>query len=270
MRGTKLRFWLMAICLGIGPAGQADEPATPLTLVKVDGFAVTNLHFALFATQTGRNPTDAQGQIALLNELVNNFMVANSPQGRALTEDPEVVAALEVARARLIAQAFVRTQLDSMPIDEQRLRELYDAEYASGGKEYKARHILLKTEEEAKAVIGELDDDADFAELAATRSTGPSKTVGGDLGWFEPDQMVAEFAAATEGLANGNYSKTPVQTRFGWHVILREDSRELPPPAFESVRPDLEKRLQQQQMAGVITEIRDNTRIEVQETNEGE
>ena len=268
MRSNTMRTSILALCLSIGSVAQAADPTTPQTLVKVDDFEITNLHFALFASQTGRNPKDSQGQISLLNELVNNFMVANSTQGRAVESDPEVVAALEVARARLIAQAFVRSQLDSTPVDEKRLRELYDAEYAKPSHEYKARHILLENEEDAKAVIVELDGGADFATLASARSTGPSKSDGGNLGWFEPDQMVGEFSEATVQLADGNYSKTPVKTRFGWHVILREESREAPPPEFESVKPQLEKEIQQQQIAEAIGVIRDKTRVEVLELEE--
>ena len=132
MHSKRIRIWAMTAIMALGGASHAQEQVTPLTLVKVDDFPVTNLHFALFASQTGRNPQDAPEQIALLNELVNNFMVANSAQGRTLAADPEVVAALEVARARLIAQAFVRTQMDSITIDEEQLREIYDSEYAAG------------------------------------------------------------------------------------------------------------------------------------------
>jgi len=270
MRSNLMRISTMALCIGLNSMALAEEQQTPQTLVKVDDFAITNLHFALFASQTGRNPKDAQGQISLLNELVNNFMVANSKQGQELASDPEVAAALEVARARLVAQAFVRTQLDSTPVDESKLRELYDAEYAKAGQEFKARHILLESEEEAKAVIVQLDGGADFATLASSRSTGPSKSVGGDLGWFEEDQMVSAFSAATVQLANGSYSKTPVKTRFGWHVILREESRETPAPEFETVKPELEKQLQQQHIAKAIEAIRENSRIEVQEPEKTE
>ena len=254
-----------ALFLSLSTITQAVDETKPQTLVKVDDFAITNLHFALFANQTGRNPQGAEGQISLLNELVNNFMVANSKQGRDLQANPEVAAALEVARARLVAQAFVRTQIDERPVDEARLRELYEAEHSNPRTEFKARHILLQSEDEALAVISELDGGAEFATLAAERSTGPSKSVGGDLGWFESGHMVAEFSQATAELSDGAYSKKPVKTQFGWHVILREESRELPPNDFETLRPELEKQIQRQQIAEAIDEIRKNTRIEVQE-----
>ena len=268
MRRNATRPLALAFCLALAAPLFAENPPTEpadQALVKVDDFTITSLHFALFASQTGRNPQDPEGQISLLNELVNNFMIANSPQGQELAGHPEVAAALEVARARLLAQTFVRTQLDQTPIDEAQLHALYDQTYAKASPiEYKARHILLESEEDAKAVIAELDGGADFATLASTRSTGPSKTVGGDLGWFEADQMVGEFSAATMQLADGSYSKTPVKTAFGWHVILREESREAPPPGFDTVRPELEKQLQQQQIAKVVSAIRKNAQIEVQ------
>jgi peptidyl-prolyl cis-trans isomerase C len=274
MRNYATRLATLALCLCMGaPVLAQDEsaPQAPQTLVTIDGFEITNLHFALFASQTGRNPDNAEGQISLLNELVNNFMVANSPQGKALASDPELAAALEVARARLIAQAFVRDQLENTPVDEARVRELYDLEYANSKRqEYKARHILLANEEDAKQVIKELDGGADFATLASERSTGPSKSAGGDLGWFESDQMVSEFSAATAQLVDGSYTTTPVKTRFGWHVILREESREAPPPDFNALKPELERKIRQQQIAEAITAIRDDSTIEVQEQNTSE
>jgi len=256
---------LLASAATASDTGDEAGQIAPQTLVKVDGFPVTNVHFAVFASQTGRNPGDAAGQISLLNELVNHFMVANSAEGQALAEDPDVIAALQVARARLIAQTFVRAQLENTPVTEADLEAAYAARYAAAdGMEYKARHILLDEEQAAIAVIEELNGGADFASLAAERSTGPSKSVGGDLGWFEPDQMVEPFATATVALSDGSYSREPVQTQFGWHVILREDSREVSPPPLDEVRDDLTRELQQQRVAEAITRIRERSDIEIQ------
>ena len=99
-------------------------------------------------------------------------------------------------------------------------------------KEFKARHILVETQSEANSIVAELEGGANFAELAKTKSTGPSGPNGGDLGWFSPNQMVQPFSQAVAALEDGAFSKTPVQTQFGWHVILREDSREATPPTF--------------------------------------
>jgi peptidyl-prolyl cis-trans isomerase C len=257
---------LKTLLLGAAVVGTASaaESSDPLTLVRIDGFPVTNVHFALFASQTGRNPADTAGQISLLNELVNHFMVANSEEGRALAAQPDVAAALEVARARLIAQTFIRQQLEESPVEEAVLRERYAQQYGGPGTmEYKARHILLPTEDEAREVITELDGGAGFAEIAGTRSTGPSKSVGGDLGWFQADEMVEAFSNATAELEDGAYTRTPVKTRLGWHVILREDSREEPQPGFDDVREQLEKQIQREHVTAVINAIRDKTEIEV-------
>ena len=265
MRRIRSQFAAAAWCLLVSATAAGDEPVTPQTLVKVDDFAITNLHLALFASQTGRAPEDAEGQIELLNELINSTMVANSAQGQELAAHPEVAAALEVARIRLIAQTFVRRQMRQTKIDEAELRARYESEYlASSSQEFKARHILLDSEDAALEVIAELDKGADFATLAAERSIGPSKSVGGDLGWFEPAAMVPEFSAATAQLADGAYSKTPVKTQFGWHVVLREASSTLPPPEFDSVRLELERQVQQAHVTKEIDAIRSNARIEIQ------
>ncbi len=258
----------LGLCASVNAAEPETDDDTQQTLVTVDDFAVTNLHFALFASQTGRNPSDTAGQIDLLNELINHFMVANSPQGKALAGRPEVAAALEVARARLLAQTFVRAQLEEIKIDEAALRARYAERQASPHEEYKARHILLASEDDAKAVILALDQGADFATLASEKSTGPSKTSGGDLGWFEPEQMVPEFAAATQALSNGDYSKQPVKTQFGWHVILREDSRAVPQPTFDEMRDELTREIQQERIAAAIDAIREQTEITVHAPDE--
>jgi len=130
-----------------------------------------------------------------------------------------------------------------------------------GGTEYKARHILVKTEGEAKTVIEKLKKGEKFEELAKTYSTGPSKTKGGDLGWFSPNQMVPPFSAAVVALKKGEYTTTPVKTQFGWHVILLEDSRKKTPPAFESVKARIRSSLQMQEIQKHIEELRKNATI---------
>jgi peptidyl-prolyl cis-trans isomerase C len=246
-------------------AQDSNAPSdTPVGLVRIDDFTVDNLHLALFAGQTNRNPPDQAGQIALLNELVNNVMIANSPAGQALAARSEVAAALEVARARVIAQAFVSDGLQNVEVSDAQIQAAYEARYAEADlREYKARHILVESEEEAREIIGLLDRGGDFAELAASRSVGPSKASGGDLGWFSGEQMVPEFADATARLDDGAYTTEPVRTDFGWHVILREESRQVPKPDIESVREELAMEVRQQAVAERIANIRNASDIEI-------
>lgn len=268
--GKLIRTIALTCAVCVPTASLAEEDPGKQVLIKIDDFSLTTLHLALFASQTGRNPQQADEQIRLLNELANNFMVANSPEGQALASEAEIAAALEVARARLIAQAYVRNEVSKFSPDETEVRELYDATHGGGPKqEFKARHILLNSQDAAIAAIKELDKGADFAELAGKHSIGPSKSVGGDLGWFEPEQMVPEFSAATAKLEDGAYSSEPVKTQFGWHVILREQSREVAHPDFETARPDLEQQLRQQHVANLIKQIREKANIEVQSLDGG-
>ena len=255
--------FLLSLTLS-SPLLAAEQQPTPL--VKVNDMEITNLHLAVFGAQTlggAKEPSQAQ-QLALLNELVNTFMVANSPEGQAMAQNPEVAAALKVAGARLVAQALINDQLDQIEVDPAKLQTLYQQQYADSPEvELKARHILLESEQDARDVIAALGQGEDFAELAKARSTGPSGPQGGDLGWFSPDQMVGPFSEAVLGMSNQSYSQDPVKTQFGWHVILREQSRELAVPSLDEVREELEKQLKTQQLANYIRGIRDRANIEV-------
>ena len=125
----------------------------------------------------------------------------------------------------------------------------------SESREFKARHILLKTEDEAIAVIDALRNGGDFVALAKERSTGPSGPNGGDLGWFQASRMVPPFANAVKLMNKGDVSVTPVQTDFGFHVIKLEDTRELEKPTFESKRDELQQSLIREAINSYIQEV---------------
>ncbi|MGB0672069.1 MAG: peptidylprolyl isomerase, partial [Rhodospirillales bacterium] len=125
-----------------------------------------------------------------------------------------------------------------------------------------ARHILLKTEEDAKAAIKKLDGGADFAALAKELSTGPSKDNGGDLGFFVKEQMVPEFAEATFAMKPGSYSKKPVQTQFGWHVIKVEEARKRTPPTLEEATPVIRQELSREVGLAYLEEVKKDAKIE--------
>lgn len=129
-------------------------------------------------------------------------------------------------------------------------------------EEVRARHILVETEEEAKALITELDEGADFAELAKEKSTGPSGPNGGDLGYFGKGRMVPAFEAAAFALEAGSYTKDPVQSQFGWHVIYSEDKRVKPKPTFEAVEEQLREAAFRQVFGDVMEELRTGATIE--------
>src|SRR5690606_30696082 len=146
--------------------------------------------------------------------------------------------------------AAMTQYLEQHPVGEEDMRAEYEQRKSElGGKEYKARHILVDSEERATQLIAELDGGAQFAELAKVHSIEPgAEQSGGDLGWFQASQMVPPFAAAVSSMQPGERSTAPVQTQFGWHVIALEDVREVAPPAFEQVAPQIERFMMNQRV----------------------
>ena len=227
-------------------------------LATVNGKKITQDDFAAYVRESGMSQKAAQqNRNRIIEELVGRELVYQDALDKKLEKDPAVIAQIEELRYKVLLNAAVHKALARNPITEKELKTEYDHRVAGFSKhEYKARHILLKSEADAKAVIKALDKGADFAELAKKRSTGPSGRNGGDLGWFSAKEMVPPFAAAVEKLKKGTYTKTPVKTQFGWHVIKLEDTREAKPPSFEQVRDQLEKALRGQRVAEYVGELK--------------
>lgn len=258
----KLRTLFAAILLS--SSALAEEPKV---IVEVDNFNLNTMHFAYFAAkQTPDGEPTAEQQIKLLNELVNTFILSNSAEGQALAQQPDLAAAIDVSRARLITQALIENTLENSPVTDDEIKAIYDEQYAGKTKqEFKARHILVKTEDEAKALIKQLDGGADFAQLAKENSTGPSSSAGGDLGWFEKDMMVKPFAEAVASMSNGTYSSSPVKTQFGWHIILREDAKDLGAVELAQVKDDITSSLRTQKLRALINKLREKAKVEVKQ-----
>jgi peptidyl-prolyl cis-trans isomerase C len=241
----------------------------PNVLVIVNGNAIKADSFSLFNQQRlqmgGRGGNSPEEQMAVLDELVNFTLLRQDAEAQELEKQAEIAVMLDLLRTRVLAEAAVAEHMQKNEPSEESLKQLYEAQYGGQkSQEYKASHILLKTEEEAAAVISELEKGADFAELAKERSTGPSGPQGGDLGWFDQNQMVEPFAKAVVALESGSYTKTPVQTQFGWHVILREEHRDLDPPALDEVRQQLIQQKQQEILANYIAQLRETGNVQIQ------
>jgi len=258
----KLRTLFATILLS--SSALAEEPKV---IVEVDNFNLNTMHFAYFAAkQTPDGEPSAEQQIKLLNELVNTFILSNSAEGQALAQQPDLAAAIDVSRARLITQALIEHTLENSPVTDVEIKAVYDEQYAGKTKqEFKARHILVRTEDEAKALIKQLDDGADFAQLAKEHSTGPSSSAGGDLGWFEKDMMVKPFADAVASMTNGTHSSSPIKTQFGWHIILREDAKDLEAVELAQVKDDIISSLRTQKLRSLINKLRENAKVEVKQ-----
>ena len=156
-----------------------------------------------------------------------------------------------------MAQAVASDYLANNPATEEEILAEYENQMKLAPPlQFKARHILVESQATAQDLIAQLDGGADFAELAKANSTGPTGPNGGDLGWFSPEQMVKPFSDAVATLDDGAHTSEPVQTQFGWHVILREESRENQPPTLESVRDVIKQRIEQTKFQGYIQQLR--------------
>jgi len=201
----------------------------------------------------------------LIEELIQRELLVQDAIQKQLDKSAEIVAQLDSAKKTLLTQADVQNFIKANPVTDAEVKAEYDSKVAGeNGTEYKARHILVKTEAEAKKLIEELDKGGDFAKLANKNSLDAKESQnGGDLGWFVAGQMVAPFSEAVVKLEKGKYTKTPVQTQFGYHVILREDSRAQTPPPLEAVKEQLMPYLQRKKIQNMVETLRKQAKVEI-------
>lgn len=199
----------------------------------------------------------AEERAAAKDELTNIYLVSNQPRAVELAKAPQIQAQIELQRRAILFNAFANDFFEKNQPTDQEIFNAYEEQVAlAPQEEFKARHILVPTQSEAIAIIGELKEGADFQELAKSKSTGPSGASGGDLGWFTAPSMVKPFSDAVSAMEDGAYTTEPVQTQFGWHVILREDSRASAPPPLESVRDVIAQRVSQQKFQDYMDGLR--------------
>ena len=260
-----------ALLAGCDQKATDSTSATP-AISKSDAVAVVNGQFIPKTTLAELEKEIAErghGQTfpkeKLIEELIQRELLVQDAVQKQLDKSAEVIAQLESARKTLLTQADVQNFIKANPVTDAEIKAEYDSKVAGeNGVEYKARHILVKTEDEAKKLIAELDKGADFSKLANKNSLDAKESQnGGDLGWFVAGQMVAPFSEAVAKLEKGKYTKTPVQTQFGWHVILREDSRKQTPPPLEAVKEQLMPYLQRKKVQNMVETLRKQAKVEI-------
>ncbi|KGF69965.1 peptidylprolyl isomerase [Hoeflea sp. BAL378] len=267
MRLSQLAATLLISSIAFAPVqGFAADEADPV-VATVAGVEILASELALaegdLDPQFASLPEE-QRRVAALAAVIDIKTLARKAEAEKLDETDEFKKLMAFQRDRALHNAIFKSAVVD-PVSEADIKARYDKEIAATPpeEEISARHILLKTEEEAKAVITELDAGKDFAELAKEKSTGPSAEQGGDLGYFSKGQMVPEFEAAAFALKPGEYAKEPVQTQFGWHVIKLEDRRETTPPAFEDVADQVRQVVMRERYADLLKTAREETKIEV-------
>ncbi|WP_297615478.1 peptidylprolyl isomerase [uncultured Roseicyclus sp.] len=237
------------------PVSAQDSVSADTVLATVNGTEITLGHVISMVRLL---PAEYQGLPdnvlfdGLLEQLVQQQVLASVAEGElGRTEQ----LGLENERRAFLAATYV-DRIGSAPVSDEELQAEFDAQFASAGpvKEYNASHILVETQADADAVIAALAEGADFAQVAQERSIGPSGPNGGDLGWFTAGMMVPSFEEAVFALDLGEVS-SPVETQFGWHVIVLNDAREQVPPTLDDVRAELEEGLRRARVEAMLQDL---------------
>ncbi len=251
-------------------ATEKTSAATGDVLATVNGKVITMEDFRKFIQQKkASNPGDTTEPAMLLNEMVNREILLQTARKEGIDKLPEVREQIDYSTANILVNALVNEKVKQLDLSDAALKAEYDEQVRNMSlKEYKARHILVNSEEEAKAIIKELESGKDFAALAKEKSTGPSGPQGGDLGWFQVQTMVPEFADAVKAMKKGEISKTPVKTQFGWHIIKLEDTRDVEAPGFEESKTQLKSIVTNKFVQNYMKELRDKAKIEVKQPEE--
>ncbi|MCH9853861.1 MAG: peptidylprolyl isomerase [Alphaproteobacteria bacterium] len=207
---------------------------------------------------------DARDQ--LINQLVIERLFAAEARRDGLQKDKEVAAAIKRTESTILHQAFVQNFARNNISDAELAEEYkkFSENYAKGA-EYRARHVLVETEREGLDIVKKLNNGSDFAELAKTYSTGPSAPRGGDLGYFREGQMVPEFERALKLLDSGKYTRKPVETQFGWHVIKLEDKRAAEVPELARVENELRQGVAERKLRDELEKLRKKYPVTIKE-----
>lgn len=246
------------------PAAQPmpSEPDQVVAIVNGEEIRLSRLQDALQAFGKDLGQLDPQTfYITIMDRVIDQDLAARAGEDAGLLETPEVKARLKAAQDAVLADAYMQ-KVGSEATSEVALRRRYEAMGQDGVKQVKASHILVKTEELAKEIIELLGLGGDFTALAKEHSVGPSGPRGGDLGFFGEGQMVPPFSKAAFALNAGEYTKTPVQTQFGFHVIKVMETKQVPPPPFYEAAPKLAEEARTEAMIAALTKLREDAVIQ--------
>lgn len=209
---------------------------------------------------TQGDQVDSKG---ILDDLIITELARQEANKSGLAEREDVKNKVKDFTDKLVLNAWTQEKAASFKPSDDELKKLYEERTSTDKQEYKARHILMKTKEEAQGIIKDLENKVDFADLAKKSSDGPSAAMGGDLGWFKLSTMVKPFGDAVAKMEPGTITKEPVQTEFGWHVIKLEERRDVKPPEFDALKPQLEREYQQKKMLAYMEELRSKADVKV-------
>jgi peptidyl-prolyl cis-trans isomerase C len=261
---SKLAAALLFSALVSAPA-IAAEKATGGAYATVNGVAIPQSTADAFIAEQKSQGAQETPELknAVREELIRRELMAQEAKKKGLDKKPSIASQADLARQAIYIRAYIQEFVKANPISDAQLKTDYETIKAQlGGTEYKARHILVEKEDDAKAIIANLKKGAKFDELAKQSKDPGSKENGGDLGWASAGSYVKPFGDALAKLEKNKYTEVPVKTDFGYHVIMLEDSRPLTPPAFDAIKPQLAQRAQQQQIEKMVNDLRAKAKVE--------
>ena len=254
------------MALAQGAAKDSGKAAAKEAVATVNGVAVPRARMDMLLQQQAQQgrPDNDQTRAMVREELVNREIVAQEAARAGFAKSAEVQTQLDIARQEIIVGAYIRDYVRKHPVTDADIEKEYErARTQTGDKEYKARHILVDSEDQAKGLIAELKKGGKFEELASknTKDTG-TKERGGDLDWNVPSVFDKQFSEAMMKLEKGKYTETPVRTRFGFHVIQLDDVRAVKFPPLAEVKPRIQQQLVQHKIEELIRGLRAKAKIE--------
>ena len=235
------------------------------TLAVVNGVAIPQAQFDILKQDRAAQgqPMNDQTSAALRDSLINAEILAQEGTKKGLDKDATIQSRLSLAKTQMLAQAFIADYVKSHPVTEEAMKAEYErVKGMMGTKEYEVRHILVDNEAEAKDIIAQLGKKAKFEDLAKKKSKDSSAANGGQLGWVAPGNLVKEFSEAMVNLKKGEYTKTPVHTKFGWHVIRVDEIRDLKLPPYDQIKDQLRADMEQQMVKKLVTDLRASAKVE--------
>jgi peptidyl-prolyl cis-trans isomerase C len=248
------------------PGSSAPEVvAVGDVVATVNGKPISKAAFEILSDEVNeRRGENKVPDDKIIEELIKRELLSQEIAASGAMKDPKFAAKIENAQRMMLSQAAAEQFIETVQVTDEDLKKEYDERVGPmKTAEYKAKHILVETEQAAKDVIAKLAKGEKFDALAKKFSKDPgSKDKGGDLGWFSPQQMVAPFSEAVIAMKNGETTQTPVQSQFGWHVIQREESREQAPPPFDAVKDQLKNMVQTKKLQEHITALQTKAKVE--------
>lgn len=247
----------------------ADDATVAPPIAVVNGSAISNRSFELYRQLRLGNEEDTlseEQRRKLVEELVNRELIFQ--EAGAMLKNPDVQQEIAEQTRNIVTRYRIRKLLEDHPASDGELKRVYKQQVVeTASTEYKARHILVESEKEALDIIVELDGGADFSALAKKKSMGSSAPQGGDLGWLAPNQVMKPIADAVTHTPVKRYTEKPVQTDFGWHVILVDDKRKADPPSFDDVEKQVRTIVENRIIGDFINGLRNKATIKAGATD---